>query len=189
MFDSSVLGKSKWKIDVIMPLMRKLKSENMKNCRDMNTEADVSVSQQSGEYIIIYIVFKQWLPPVCILVETHAHFWRSSLCGFMRGSGYETLSKRMPSVICLEYTRCLTVAVINNAVTTPPRWSKGIHFAASLSGGGLKAFWALRRTLLACEWRKTRGASVLKVTCGADFGKTTAVCDGTKYLSAHSSTF
>lgn len=109
-------------------------------------------------------------------------FLKGSLCGFTRGSGYETLSKRMPSVICLEYTRCLTVAVINNAVTTPLRWSKGIHFAASLSGGGLKAFWALCRTLLACEWRKTQDASVLKVTCGADFGKTTALCDGTKYL-------
>ena len=40
-----------------MPLMRKLKSENMKNCRDMNTEADVSVCPNSQVNTLLYILF------------------------------------------------------------------------------------------------------------------------------------
>lgn len=72
----------------------------------------------------------------------------------------------------------------NNTATTPPGRSERIHSAAVLSGGGgLWAFGALRCRQLACVWVKPRGASLLKVTRGADFGKTTAVwC---RSISAH----
>lgn len=40
-----------------MPLMRKLKSESMKNCLAMNTEADVSVCPNSQVNTLLYIFF------------------------------------------------------------------------------------------------------------------------------------
>ena len=79
MFDSYVLCKSKWKIDVIMPLMRKLKSDNMKNCLSMNTEADVSVcpNSQVNTLLYIYIYIFQ------TVIASNLYF-RGNACSFLK---------------------------------------------------------------------------------------------------------